>query len=57
MFNMWGESTSQQTQEPQNGSADQHLDRKQLNAKYPKPLIAIDRDGVIIECNGNVKTR
>ena len=56
MFNMWGESTSQQTQEQQNGSVDQHLDRKQLNAKYPKPLIAIDRDGVIIECNGNVKT-
>ena len=52
---MWGEAASQQA-EQQQGSIDQHLDRQQLNAKYPKPLIAIDRDGVIVECNGNIKT-
>ena len=52
---MWGEAASQQA-EQQQGSIDQYLDRQQLNAKDPMPLIAIDRDGVIVECNGNIKT-
>lgn len=48
MYNMWGET---QTQQPEDKfSIDQNLNRKQLNEKYPKPLIAIDRDGVINEC-------
>jgi D-glycero-D-manno-heptose 1,7-bisphosphate phosphatase len=50
---MWGETS---VEEIQQGSPDQLLNRKQLNEKYSKPLIAIDRDGVIIECNGNIKT-
>ena len=53
---MWGEPTNQQPAQQQSQSVDQHLPRPELNVKYPKPLIAIDRDGVIIECNGNVKT-
>ena len=53
---MWGEPTNQQPEQQQSQSVDQHLTRSELNVKYPKPLIAIDRDGVIVECNGNVKT-
>lgn len=53
MYNMWGESK----QEADQGvSIDQNLNRQQLNQKYTKPLIAIDRDGVIVKCNGNIKT-
>jgi len=48
---MWGD---QEVQEQ--GSPDQNLNRDELNQKYPKPLIAIDRDGVINECNGNIKS-
>tara|TARA_B100001057_G_scaffold254434_1_gene254695 strand:+ start:1686 stop:2330 length:645 start_codon:yes stop_codon:yes gene_type:complete len=53
-FNMWGESD---TKEKQQSSADSLLSRKQLNEKYTKPLIAIDRDGVLIECHDNIKTK
>lgn len=49
---MWGES---EVKDIEQGSPDQILDRNQLNKKYSKPLIAIDRDGVLIECNGNIK--
>ncbi|MBQ58847.1 hypothetical protein CL642_07650 [bacterium] len=52
MYNMWGES---EVKDIEQGSPDQILDRNQLNKKYSKPLIAIDRDGVLIECNGNIK--
>ena len=52
MYNMWGESDVKDIEQ---GSPDQILDRNQLNKKYSKPLIAIDRDGVLIECNGNIK--
>lgn len=52
MYNMWGES---EVKDIEQGSPDQILDRNQLNKKYLKPLIAIDRDGVLIECNGNIK--
>jgi D-glycero-D-manno-heptose 1,7-bisphosphate phosphatase len=53
-FNMWGEESSADIQQ---GSPDQLLDRSQLNKKYTKPLIAIDRDGVLIECKDAIKTR
>lgn len=53
MYNMWGESKQE---DDQGVSIDQNLNRQQLNQKYTKPLIAIDRDGVIVECNGNIKT-
>lgn len=49
-FNMWGDEKVKQ--EP--SSPDMSLTRQQLNEKYKKPLIAIDRDGVINEC-GNIK--
>lgn len=52
MYNMWGD---QEVQEQ--GSPDQHLNRKQLNEKYQKPLIAIDRDGVINECKDVIKNK
>ena len=53
-YNMWGENS---VEEIQQGSPDQLLTRKQLNEKYNKPLIAIDRDGVLIECHDNIKTK
>lgn len=49
---MWGD---QEVQEQ--GSSDQNLNRQQLNEKYTKPLIAIDRDGVINQCNGSITNK
>ena len=57
MYNMWGEPKQEVQQEQQGYSVDQNLDRQGLNQKYTKPLIAIDRDGVIVKCNGNIKTQ
>lgn len=53
MFNMWGD---QGVDEGTTQSPDQALSRQDLNKKYPKPLVAIDRDGVINSYKDVIKT-
>ena len=50
---MWGD---QGVSEGTSQSPDQALSRQELNTKYPKPLVAIDRDGVINVHKDVVKT-
>jgi hypothetical protein len=49
---MWQD---QKSDEIQQGSPDALLTRAQMWSKYPKPLVAIDRDGVLIKCKDVVK--
>jgi|TARA_B110000483_G_scaffold211523_1_gene259318 HAD superfamily hydrolase (TIGR01662 family) len=55
-FNMWQEEPSDKvlglSGTPDAGE-DYGLSRIQLNAKYPRPLIAFDRDGVMFETDGS----
>jgi|GEM_PF-2093782 len=53
MYNMWQD---QKSDEIQQGSPDALLSRAQMWSKYPKPLVAIDRDGVLIKCKDVVKS-
>jgi D-glycero-D-manno-heptose 1,7-bisphosphate phosphatase len=53
MYNMWQDEKAAAIQE---GSPDALLSRAQMWNKYPKPLVAIDRDGVLIKCKDVVKS-
>ena len=50
---MWQDEKAAAIQE---GSPDALLSRAQMWNKYPKPLVAIDRDGVLIKCKDVVKS-
>ena len=51
---MWGDQEVKETNAV--ASPDQNLSRQDLNEKYPKPLVAIDRDGVINYNRDVIKT-
>ena len=53
MYNMWQDEKAAAIQE---GSPDALLSRAQMWNKYPKPLVAIDRDGVLSKCKDVVKS-
>ncbi len=50
-YNMWG-SVKADPQPQENLSEDSNLTHEQRMAKYSKPMVAFDRDGVLFETNG-----
>ena len=49
-YNMWGSAKADPPQQQE--SEDQNLTHEQRMAKYPKPMVAFDRDGVLFETDG-----
>ena len=47
---MWGSAKADPPKQEE--SEDQNLTHEQRMAKYPKPMVAFDRDGVLFETNG-----
>lgn len=52
-YNMWGDQPTTSNPNGEKVNEDFQLNREQLNAKYPRPLVAFDRDGVMFETDGN----
>ena len=52
-YNMWGDTPTLSSPNGENTNEDFQLNREQLNTKYPRPLVAFDRDGVMFETDGN----